>query len=342
MKKLTYFIFLILFITNCSKEELFLDKTEHHFFLENNDAIMPVQVKGNTNSKIFIIILHGGPGDGGIRDFGDNGIFKKLESDYAMVYWDQRCAGLSQSNCDPESLQVSDFVEDIDKLILVLEDIYGNDLSLFLLGHSWGATLGLDYLINGTYKSKIKGFVQSDGSHDIPKLFIEQKEIMLFYVEQQIALNNKVSEWQNIKDEISDADPNVEEGRITILTNTYKTEELFVAVDSVRNPTLALSLGSYLRGIFPALVNSNSNSKFTLDLFDYNITEQLDEILTPTAFFWGKFDLVHPPSMAMDIFTKLGTTEKLLFFFPESFHSPMANENELFQIKVKEFVEIYK
>ena len=342
MRKIQLACLTCLILASCAKEELYSDGAEHHFFLNNDKAIMPVQIKGNTNSKVFIITLHGGPGDSGIRDFGDNGIFRDLESDYAVVYWDQRCAGLSQGNCDPRKLQVGDFVDDIDKLILVLEDVYGNDLSLLLLGHSWGATLGLDYLINGANKNKIRGYVHSNGSHNIPMLFEEQKEIMMFYANQQIALGNHVNDWQAILDEISNADPSLKKDRIKILTKTYETEELFISLDSVSRPTLRVSLGSYLSGIFPALVNSNANDDFTLELFEYDISGRLSEITNPLALYWGKFDMVHPPKMAMDIYANVGSAEKELIFFSRSFHSPMANENELFQLRVKEFVEKHR
>lgn len=343
MKHLVYIIPFILLFHSCSKDKILSDDADYHFFLENEDAIMPVQVKGNTNSRVFIIVLHGGPGDSAIRDFGDNSIFKKLEEQYAIVYFDQRCAGLSQGHCNPDELQVQDFVEDIDKLILVIEDIFGNDLSLFLLGHSWGATLGLDYLVHGTEKNKIKGFVQSDGSHNIPMLFVEQKEILIFYANQQIGLGNNIDEWQIILNEVSNADPAIEDDRIKILTNTYQTEELLMSVDSVQSPTLSgTSTGKFVSGIFPALINSSINTNFTLKLFEYNLTDQLATITTPTALYWGKFDLVHPPNMALDIFSKLGSTEKELFFFSKSFHSPMVNENEYYQDKVQEFVETYQ
>lgn len=342
MRNIFYLVLISLFYTSCSKEDLFSNNTENRFFLENNSAIMPVQIKGNTNSKLFVITLHGGPGDSGIQGFSDNGVFRELEKDYAMVYFDQRCAGLSQGNCDPKTLNVSDFVEDIDKLVAVLENIYGEDLSLFLLGHSWGATLGLDYLINGANKHKIKGCIQSDGSHNIPKLFIEQKEILIFYANQQINLGNNTNKWQSILDEISDADPTIESDRGTILNNAYRTEELFSAVDSVTLSNLSYSIGSYFSSIFPVTVNEIINSDFTLSLFEYNITDQLDEILTPTALYWGRFDMVHPPNMANDIFSNLGTTEKELFFFSKTFHSPMINENDLYQDKVREFIELYR
>lgn len=36
------------------------------FYVENNEAQMPVWVRGNENSEVFIIHLHGGPGGSGI------------------------------------------------------------------------------------------------------------------------------------------------------------------------------------------------------------------------------------------------------------------------------------
>lgn len=343
MRQFILFILLSLAIASCSKEEVLSDGEINKFFLQNNDAIMPVQVKGNTLSNIFVIVLHGGPGDSGIKDFGDNGVFKSLEIDYNMVYWDQRCAGLSQGNCNPNTLQVSDYVEDMDKLILLLEDLYGSDISLFLLGHSWGGTLGLDYLISGKNKNKIKGFIQSDGSHSIPMLSIQQKNILLHYANQQIDLGNNVEKWQIILNDVVEADVTKKEDRITILNHTYETEELFTSVDSVNSDfTLTLSFGQFLSGTTIATVNGIINHNFVSDLLDYNIADQLDQITTPIAMYWGKFDLVHPPNMAKDIYGKLGSTDKELYFFRKSFHTPMINENELYQSKVKGFIENFK
>lgn len=87
MKYFANITFLILLFSSCTKEDVFSDNASKHFFLKNNNAIMPVEVKGNTNSKVFMIILHGGPGDSGIQGFGDNGVFKKLEEQYAIVYF---------------------------------------------------------------------------------------------------------------------------------------------------------------------------------------------------------------------------------------------------------------
>jgi len=305
---------------------------------------MPVLVRGNTNSKVFCIVLHGGPGDSGIQSFAYNNIFSKVESEFAMVYYDQRCAGLSQGNCDATQLEVSDFVEDIDKLVELLQFKYGHDIQFFLLGHSWGATLGLDYLVNGKHKSMIKGFIQSNGSHDIPMLTGEERKFILHHAQQQIGYGNNIATWQKIFDTVESADTLSFDGKLTILQESYKLRELFTEVDSVAQinikPDKIISL---MGNSLIALTNSSINDNRPLfdKLVAYDLTAQLSTITNPVALYWGKFDAVHPPVMAKDIYEKLGSTNKELHFFEKSFHAPMIHENEAYQNKVIEFIEEY-
>lgn len=74
----------------------------------------------------------------------------------------------------------------------------------------------------------------------------------------------------------------------------------------------------------------------------FDISHQLSNITTPIGIYWGWFDAIHPPVMAEDFYAKIGSTQKELFFFRNSFHSPMANENEAFQEKVIEFIHQHK
>ena len=62
------------------------------FYVEHNKAQMPVWVRGNESSEIFVIHLHGGPGGSGIMA-ALSGILNPLEELYRMVYWDQRHSG---------------------------------------------------------------------------------------------------------------------------------------------------------------------------------------------------------------------------------------------------------
>ena len=80
---------------------------ENYFWIDRNNASMPVWVRGNIDSGVFIIFNHGGPGSCGtlesiIEVAPGNGQLdhpsplKVLEDEYAMVYWDQRHSGMSK------------------------------------------------------------------------------------------------------------------------------------------------------------------------------------------------------------------------------------------------------
>lgn len=346
MKNLQFIILLILTLMSCSKDDVTLTShSDDSFFLNNNKAVMPVLVKGNTASKLFCITLHGGPGDSGIQSFSATNSFDKLEEDIAMVYFDQRCAGLAQGNCRATEMEISDFVDDIDKLIQVLQFRYGNDLSFFLLGHSWGATLALDYLINGNHKNLIKGCIQSNGSHSIPMVSKEEKKILLQFADEQIALGNSISKWESIRDTVIDADVDLFEDRIVIVEQCYKTIQPLIDAGVILQPSFKLD--NFLYHLSNTFMTSNSirinnNRPFYEKLLAYDISDQLNQIETPMGLFWGRYDLVHPPIMAETIFNLLGSTDKELFFFEQSHHAPMAHENILYQQKVSDFINLHK
>ena len=74
---------------------------------------MPVIIKGNIDSKVFVVFVHGGPGgNASLSSFLP--VSKKLEKNYAFAYWDQRGSGLSQGNPDASTFTVDQFVEDLD------------------------------------------------------------------------------------------------------------------------------------------------------------------------------------------------------------------------------------
>jgi len=78
-------IFLLILGSACTKEPLFDDDVTLNLWLSHEGADMPVTIEGNTNSKIFIILLHGGPGGSGqvfnnyFTPFSD-----KIEKDFAV------------------------------------------------------------------------------------------------------------------------------------------------------------------------------------------------------------------------------------------------------------------
>ena len=159
---------LIVLISFSSCQKLLLEPDYHEgdfFYLENNKALMPVWVKGNQESGIFVIFLHGGPGLTS-NTYANSTSYKKLQESYAFVFWDQRTSGMAQGNPPKESLTLDQYVEDAEKLIMLIKSKYGVE-KVFLIGKSWGGALGTAYLIKQQNQDNIYGWVEIDGAHNL-------------------------------------------------------------------------------------------------------------------------------------------------------------------------------
>ncbi len=83
-----------------------------------------------------LIIIHGGPG------FDHNHMlsFKNLADEFRIIFYDQRATGNSSGNVDTNSITVDNFIKDLEALRKKL-----NLEKVNILGHSWGAVLGMFY-----------------------------------------------------------------------------------------------------------------------------------------------------------------------------------------------------
>jgi len=85
-----------------------------------------------------VVILHGGPG-------GDHNLMlpmQEIADIYKVIFYDQRATGNSTGELTSNSINVESFIEDLEALRKEL------DLSkIHLIGHSWGAVLGMLYAI---------------------------------------------------------------------------------------------------------------------------------------------------------------------------------------------------
>ena len=110
-------------------------------YLNINHAKQYVLIRGQDQSRPVLLFLHGGPGASAtalLRKYNS-----ELENYFTVVYWDQRNAGKSYSaNTPKESIRVKNYIQDVDSLVAYLKNRFKVD-KVFLIGHSWGARLGL-------------------------------------------------------------------------------------------------------------------------------------------------------------------------------------------------------
>lgn len=87
-----------------------------------------------------ILVLHGGPSIG--HEYLVDGL-RPLADSHELVFFDQRGIGRSTGSADSSRLTVSRTLDDIETMRLTLAGE-----PVVVLGHSWGAALGLSYAID--------------------------------------------------------------------------------------------------------------------------------------------------------------------------------------------------
>jgi len=128
-------------------------KRSEHLTLDG--ARMYLLTRGSDRSAPLLLWLHGGPGG------AERPLFRyfnsELENHFVVAYWDQRGAGRSfDPKADPHRLTIAQHVVDLDAVVDHLRHSLGQD-KIILMGHSWGAVLGLLYA--QAHPDKVAAFI---------------------------------------------------------------------------------------------------------------------------------------------------------------------------------------
>jgi pimeloyl-ACP methyl ester carboxylesterase len=353
MMKNIIIVLLIILLIGC--EDNYQGKTNDFFYLRNDGADMPVYVEGDVSSNKFVIFLHGGPGGTDIiynrmlRHFSD-----EMERNFAMVYYEQRGGGISSGNYSSTRLTVDQHVKDLNVLIELLKYKYGQNIKIYLIGHSWGGALGTAYLLK--YQEKISGWVEVDGAHEFINCRLQINKLREIAL-QQNNISKSQKFWQEVLDMIDtisiDNDGMVSDEAISKLNKyAYKAEEALVNDSVIKydytNVDPIKELGGLINYYFfseydPLTTRLNEfMTSSGIGMFDevkkINYTNQLKNITIPSLFLWGKYDLVLPFELGQEAYNSIGSVYKDIYIFQNSGHSPMLYEPDLFTEKVLRFV----
>ncbi len=339
---------LLFSISSCGSDKL-TDLSET-VYLRRNGADMPAHVFGNGAEKIFIIILHGGPGGDGfsyrVLPFIDD-----LEKKYAMVYYDQRGQGMAQGKYKKDAVSVDEMVKDVVALTQVLKHKYGADCQFFLMGHSWGGTLGTALMITEN-QHLFKGWIEVAGAHDLPQL--NRALVRMFYEigDQQIALNQRVEFWEKAQKTASEQDTTQEEMDVLGEMNelAHQAEGHLADAGLIDEPKIKIPFNILVSSLteqtnqLTSSITGNVTQVILADkgLETISFTDQLHQIQIPTLLLWGKYDFVVPKELGETAYQKIGSDAKKLVIFERSAHSPMNNEPDNFNAEVINFIELYK
>lgn len=334
-------------ISSCKKEEALSSDMEEQFYIKNGNVNMPVWIDGNGTSKTFIITVHGGPILGSGNDFYNATFAEEMEEKYVMVYWDQRHTANSHGHLKNEDLTVDAFISDIRLLVQTLKLKYGDDISLFLMGHSWGGMLATNYLLKESYQGDFKGWINIAGTPDAPQELIESAKLLLTISEEEISKGNKVTEWQDLVNTVSEIDTNNID-KVAEKTLADQENVMFDLLGDQRYPeqyrykgasTLFSPADDLL--LFSNLIHSGS-LEFLEVVNKIDVVDDLYKITIPTLIQFGKYDSGTSPVIGQILYDNIGAPEKFFDVYQHSDHFCFTQEPDLFLNNTINFIETYK
>ena len=343
MKYYSILFGLILLLASCSKSE-FLEAGDF-FHLENAGAKIPVWVKGNFDSDVIIVSVHGGPGDSGMEMTIAEG-FKMLEKKYICVYWDQRFSGMTQGHTSQSTMNFDQFVEDTEKVVQLIQHKYPGK-KLFMLGHSWGGQLSAGYLGRDNHADNFKGWIDMAGAIYGELESQLMKDWILDRVPAKLAEPGAdVEFWQFIIDwyEQNPNPGNYSDPEPYYYVSALKGDAVDWEKVQADNPT------PYIELIFKSMfsmsfyVDSFGEKNKIKWLDDLNLTPELGNIDIPALLLWGADDGVVPTTVGEYVYEHLATepSKKKLVLIEECAHGPQHEQPEIFFEEIKNFVEFYK
>jgi len=341
MRILFLFGFILLF-SGCQKEKItFSENVSEAFYVDNAGASMRVLIEGNTTSNTFIIIIHGGPGASSYF-YDTKYISRNIGDKYAVVYWDQRNAGASQGTSNGANLHLDQMVEDLKKVIEVLKFRYGQQISLFLVGHSFGGLLAIDFVTSSDYQNMVKGLINVDGSHDYPLNDTLTRQMLLTVGQYEVSKNRHVDKWQPIINYCIAHQGNFSFEESQQL-ESYATEaENYI--DSIKHVNIVSQVLKYaISDKYPitAMLSNllySEDSNFNKELAKTQFSSSLYKITIPVLVLWGKYDFTCPPALGEDFYGHIYSSDKKMIISPSSGHNIILQDKKLFCNEVNAFV----
>ncbi len=345
MKRI-YFFCCFLLLTACQKESILISTNASEvFYVENLGASMRVFVEGNTASNIFILIIHGGPGVSSFF-YDTKYISTHLGDKYAMVYWDQRNAGASQGTNNGKDLNLGVMVEDLKKVIEVLKYRYGKNISIFLVGHSFGGLIAADFVTTPGYQQMIKGLINVDGSHNYPLNDTLTRDMLLSYGKREVSLKSKEFQWMPIINYCLSHQGNFSEDESMQLEKYAGDAENLI--DSVKKVNITNFILRYsITDVYPltAIVSNllySEDSNFNKELAVSEFSSLLNTVTIPVLVLWGKYDFICPLPLGEDFYNRIHSSAKRFVISPVSGHNMILQDKKLFCDEVSAFVSKYR
>jgi proline iminopeptidase len=265
-----------------------------------------------------LLLLHGGPG--ATHEYFENFEQHLVPHGVEVIFYDQLGSGESDNPDETDLWELERFVDEVEQVRLAL----GLDASNFyLLGHSWGGILAMEYALH--HQVNLKGLVISNMMSSCPAYNDYANHVLMPAMDQQALAEIKALEAAN-----DITNPRYEE---LLLQHHYVHHVLRAPVEQWPEPVQR----SFARINQQIYVRMQGPSELGLSgtLEDWDRTHDLAEIAVPTLVIGATHDTMDPAFMKMmaDRLPKGRYLE-----CPNGSHMAMWDDTETYFAGLREFL----
>ena len=232
------------------------------------------------NDGIKVLLLNGGPG-------ATHEYFECMESFFPaanieFIYYDQLGCGNSQDPKDTSMWDLPRYVEEVEQVRTALQL---NKDNFYLLGHSWGGILAMQYALK--YQANLKGLIISNMMSSCPAYGKYAREVLAPQFDKNILDSIRTIEANN-----DFANPKYME---LLMPNFYAKHILRLPVNNWPEPVTR----SFAKMNNSLYVTMQGPSEFGVSgkLLNWDVSKQLPELRIPTLTIGGTHDTMDPEHM---------------------------------------------
>ena len=291
MKTAIFFLFILFGFSSCINQE----KSNSYFTSTakevKNGGVQMVEITTNNkkfkvwtkrignNPKVKLLLLNGGPGM-------SHEYFECMESflpaqGIEFIYYDQLGTGFSDNPNDISFWNLDRYVEEVEQVRVALQLDKNN---FYLLGHSWGGILAMQYALK--YQQNLKGLIVSNMMASCPKYGVYSKVL-----EKQMPAD-VLSEIKKIEYNKDFSNPQYMN---LLMANFYNKHILRMPLALWPEP-VNRAFGRLNQSLYVTM-QGPSELGISGKLTNWDVSKQLKNIVVPTLTIGGTYDTMDPEYM---------------------------------------------
>ncbi|HMJ45805.1 MAG TPA: proline iminopeptidase-family hydrolase [Ferruginibacter sp.] len=271
------------------------------------------------NPRIKLLLLNGGPG-------ATHEYFECMESflpaeEIEFIYYDQLGCGNSDNPKDTAMWDLSRFVEEVEQVRTALGLDQNN---FYLLGHSWGGILAMQYALK--YQHNLKGLIISNMMSSCPEYGKYAENVLSKQMDPKVLDTIRMIE---VKRDFQN--PKYME---LLLPNFYTKHILRLPMEQWPEPVDR----SFKKTNQSLYVTMQGPSEFGIggNLVAWDVSKELPKITVPTLTIGGRHDTMDPEHMKwMSTQVKNGT----YLLCPNGSHMSMYDDQQTYMTGLINFIK---